>query len=120
MSEKLYTLVLEFDGVCDCNECQGDPIPDLVDSFDSPAEVGQGLSDWCYEYAPSGFRVEVGGEPASDLELQSLPRSTNTTGASRGGDRSRRHERGGDTVVLTTERGGEGREPRSSRRRPPG
>jgi len=69
MLQGLYTLVLEFDGVCDCNECQGGPIPDLVDSFESPAEVGQGLSDWCGEYAPSRFRVEVGGEPASDLEL---------------------------------------------------
>jgi hypothetical protein len=69
MLQGVYTLVLEFDGVCDCDECQGGPIPALVDSFDSPAEVGQGLSNWCGEYAPSRFRVEVAGEPASDLEL---------------------------------------------------
>jgi hypothetical protein len=69
MLQGVYTLVLEFDGVCYCNQWQGALIPDLVDSFDSPAEVGQGLSDWCGEYAPSRFRVEVAGEPASDLEL---------------------------------------------------
>lgn len=94
MSEKLYTLVLEFDGVCDCNECQGGPIPDLVDSFDSPAEVGQGLSDWCYEYAPSRFRVEVGGEPASDLELAVIAAVYEHNRGKPWGDRSRRHEAG--------------------------
>jgi hypothetical protein len=67
--DRLYTLVLEFDGVCDCDECRGGPIPEIVDFLDSPVEVGQALSDLCGIFAPSRFSVEIGGEPATDLEM---------------------------------------------------
>ena len=99
MSEKLYTLVLEFDGVCDCDGCEGGPVPDLVDFCDSPAEVGQALSDWCYVYAPSRFRAEVAASPYPTSSWQLSLRSTNRPGARRGGRRRQRHDRAGETVV---------------------
>jgi hypothetical protein len=67
--DRLYTLVLEFDGACYCDECRGGPIPDMVDFFDSPVEVGQALSDLCAVYVPSRVCVEVGGDPATDVEM---------------------------------------------------